>query len=103
MKGQHNMSKGPGIMDMPQTRVDPRRPMNGNKPRAAERNERPAFGARAAGRVPVATYLEPEQLAIVQALLAQLRGTEKRRVTMQEALAKALQKWCAEHDVDLPS
>jgi hypothetical protein len=52
----------------------------------------------------VATYLEPEQLAIVQALLARLRGEgEKRRVTMQEALAKALQKWCADHKVELPS
>ena len=95
------MSKGPGIMDMPETRVAPRRPING-EPKAAGQ-ERASFGARAPGRVPVATYLEVEQLAIVQALLAQLRGTEKRRVTMQEALAKALQKWCAEHDVDLPS
>lgn len=96
------MSKGPGIMDMPETRVAPRRPTTG-EPRTAAENERPAFGARAPGRVPVATYLEPEQLAIVQALLARLRGTEKRRVTMQEALAKALQKWCADQKVELPS
>jgi hypothetical protein len=100
MKGKR-MSKGPGIMDMPETRVAPRRPVNG-EPRTGQ-SERAAFGARAPGRVPVATYLEPEQLAIVQALLARLRGEERRRVTMQEALAKALQKWCAEHEVKLPS
>lgn len=98
------MSKGPGIMDMPAERVAPRRPTINGEPKAARRNERPAFGARAPGRVPVATYLEPEQLAIVQALLARLRGEgEKRRVTMQEALAKALQKWCADYKVELPS
>ena len=39
----------------------------------------------------------------MQALLIRLRGTEKRRVTMQEFLAKALQKACAEHDVKLSS
>ena len=95
------MSKGPGIMEMPETRVAPRRPING-EPKAAGQ-ERPGFGARAPGRVPVATYLEVEQLAIVQALLARLRGSEKRRVTMQEFLATALQERCAHYDVKLPS
>lgn len=93
------MSKGPGIMDMPDTRVAARRSVNGEK--AAD--ERPAFGARAPGRVPVATYLEQEQLSIVQALLGRLRATEKRRVTMQEFLATALQERCAKYDVKLPS
>jgi len=97
------MSRGPGIMDMPAERVAPRRPITMNDDPKPSGNERPAFGARSPGRVPVATYLEHEQLAKVQALLVQLRGTEKRRVTMQEFLAKALQKACAEHGVELPT
>jgi hypothetical protein len=99
MKGKR-MSKGPGIMDMPTERVAPRRTVNDDP---KDVGERPSFGARAPGRVPVATYLEPEQLSIVQALLARLRGTEKRRVTMQEFLATALQDRCAKYDVKLPS
>src|ERR1700704_911958 len=96
MKGQlMTKSQGPGIMDMPVERVSPRRTARpGDMP--------PAPGARAPGRTPVATYLEQGQLAIVQALLARLRGERGVRVTMQEALFEALQTWCQnEHKVTL--
>ncbi len=88
-------SQGPGIMDMPVTRVAPRR--SGDRAPGAT----PAMGVRAQGRTPVATYLEQNQLAVVQALLARLRGERGGRVTMQEALAEALREWCAKHDVKL--
>lgn len=61
----------------------------------------PAFGARGPGRTAVATYLEQRELAIVQGLLARLRGERGRRITMQEALAEALSEWCAKHGVKL--
>jgi hypothetical protein len=86
-------SQGPGIMDMPAARVAPRR--------TTGPSGTPAFGARASGRTPVATYLEQSQLAIVQALLARLRGERGGRVTMQEALAEALREWCDKHGVKL--
>jgi hypothetical protein len=63
--------------------------------------EKAAFGSRAPGRTPVAMYLEQGELATVQELLARLRREEGKRVTMQEALGRALRKWCAEHAVKL--
>lgn len=87
-------SHGPGIMDMPAERVAPRR---AGSPSDAP----PAPGARATGRTPVATYLEQNQVAIVQALLARLRGERGVRVTMQEALFESLQAWCEKHGVKL--
>jgi hypothetical protein len=66
-----------------------------------ESEPKAAFGARAPGRTPVATYLEQGELATVQELLARLRREEGKRVTMQEALGRALRKWCAEHGVKL--
>jgi hypothetical protein len=97
MKGQAVMTKsqGPGIMDMPTERVAPRRTT------ARTSDLLPAPGARAPGRTPVASYLEQNQLAIVQALLARLRGERGVRVTMQEALFEALQAWCDKHGVKL--
>jgi hypothetical protein len=86
-------SRGPGLMDMTPERVAPRA-------RAAS-DLTPAPGARAPGRTPVASYLEQNQLAIVQALLARLRGERGGRVTMQEALFEALQAWCDKHGVKL--
>jgi hypothetical protein len=86
-------SRGPGIIDMPIERVAPRR--------SAGPNETPPFGARAPGRTPVATYLEQQQLSIVQVLLARLRGERGGRITMQSALGEALQDWCAKHGVTL--
>jgi hypothetical protein len=59
------------------------------------------FGARAPGRTPIATYLEQGELATVQELLARLRRTEGKRVTMQDALSRALRLWCAEQGVTL--
>src|ERR1700676_2986412 len=96
MKGQALMTKshGPGIMDMPAARVAPRRT-------AGQSDMPPAPGARSPGRTPVASYLEQNQLAIVQALLARLRGERGVRVTMQEALFEALQAWCEKHGVKL--
>jgi hypothetical protein len=86
-------SQGPGIMDMPIARVAPRR--------SSSPTGTAAFGARAPGRTPVATYLEQSQLAKVQELLARLRGERGIRVTMQSALGEALQAWCEKHGVKL--
>jgi hypothetical protein len=75
--------------------------MDARMPSTTENEPKAPFGARAPGRTPIATYLEQIELATVQELLARLRRTEGKRVTMQDALGRALREWCRAQGVTL--